>query len=322
MKIHTILVTKLIPELHKFLAAKEDAALVVRTPVALAICKLLQRMPHETLQTNLPKLVLTLCNILKSRQQSARDTAREILVKMLISLGVGYLGYIVKALYGVLTKGYQLHVLGYAIHSLLVGIKPTIETHSTELDSSVYLLVQIFVSDIFGEVGAEREVQELNGKMREIKKTMSFDSFEIVSSIMSMSSTMTLLNPLKELMLESSNPRVTQKIDTVLKRVAAGLNVNKSVEIKDLMVFIHDLVNENLELSRVKDGSKAKTPKGQHRMLESNFSVQMKRPSQSHEPLKHFQANAHRFVEFGYSLLLTAFKRATLDVADPSHLGN
>jgi U3 small nucleolar RNA-associated protein 20 len=318
LKIHSILVNKLIPELHKFLAKKEDESLVVRTPVALAITKLLQRMPLETLQTNLPKLVLTLCNILKSRQQSARDAAREVLVKMLIGLGVGYLGYFVKELYGVLTKGYQLHVLGYAIHSLLVGIAPTIDGQSKEMDGSVYLLVQIFVNDIFGEVGAEREVQELNGKMREIKKTMSFDSFELVASVMGMEKTMMLLNPLKELMLETSDPRVTQKIDTVLRRVAAGLNVNKSVEIRDLMVFIHALVNENLELSKLKEVTQKKG-KG-HRMLESNFCVTMKRPDATHQPLKHFQANAHRFVEFGYSLLLTSLKRGTLDVKDTAHL--
>jgi hypothetical protein len=214
MKIHSILVTKLIPELHKFLAKKEDESLVVRTPVALAITKLLQRMPHETLQTNLPKLVLTLCNILKSRQQSARNTYWSRCWRVL-ELNTS----------GTLSRGFMWFLL--------------------RVISSVFL------------------------DMRFIRCLSVFqDSWIHVFHVF-----------------------------------------------QDLMVFIHVLVNEYLDLSKVKDGVSCKGSKG-HSMLESNFSIQMKRPDQAHRPLKHFQANAHRFVEFGYSLLLTAYKRSTLDVND------
>lgn len=317
-KIQHIVESKIIPQLYLVLSKQDEDSLVVRTPVALAITELLRKMPKDVLLVNLPKLVLTMCNILKSRQQSARDAAREILVKILAVLGPEYFPLLVRNLKGVLTKGYQLHVLGYVIHSLLVDFVPSIVSPSKELDQCLPMLVEIFVADIFGQVGAERDAQELNGKMREIKKTMSFDSLELVSKSISMSSTMTLLNPLKEVMLETENPSVTQKLDLILKRIANGLNANNSVNIKDLMVFIYDLVTENLTLSKMSTDANASNTM-RDLSLARNFTVQMKRPSHL-KPLKHFQANAHRFVEFGYSLLLTAAKRGTLDINNSEHI--
>ncbi|KAJ3212818.1 U3 snoRNP protein, partial [Clydaea vesicula] len=313
-KIHSILCEKIIPDLHKLLAKKEDENLVVRVPVAIAITNLLKQLPSDTLQLLLPKLIFTLCNILKSRQQSARDTTREIVVKVALILGMSYIPFIIKELFNVLTKGYQLHVLGYTIHSLLVGIAPTIIGSSPELDSSSELLVKIFVADIFGEIGDEKEADELRGKMREIKKTKSYDSFELLSKMISMSTVTSLLLPLKEIMLETNNMKITRKVDEVLKRISQGLSSNSSVVVKDLMVFVHDLITENLSLAKVNDGSKVEKTN-----LEKNYEIKLKRPDVM-EPLKYFQGNAFRFIEFGFTLLLSALRRELVDVRNDEHL--
>lgn len=313
-KIHDTIVEKIIPTLHKLLAKKEEEALEVRVPVALAITKLLKQLPAHSLHMQLPKLVLTLCNILKSRQQSARDTTRKIIVQISIELGMAYVPYIVKELKGALLKGYQLHVLGYTIHSLLIGIIPTLSSNSPELEYCSDLLASIFVSDIFGEVGQEREVAELRGKMTEIRKTKSFDSFELLSSVVAIPAIKTMLLPLKELMIETNNTKVTTKIDEILKRMTIGLNSNSYTNPVDLMVFIHGLVTESLSLSKLEESFTKKPTQA-----EKNFKVQMKRQDLE-QPLKYFEGNAFRFINFGFSLMHTALKRSKLDLSKPEHL--
>lgn len=59
------------------------------------------------------------CQNMRNRLESVREVTREALRGMLSQLGVNYLRYVIKALEGVLTKGFELHVLGHAIHDLL-----------------------------------------------------------------------------------------------------------------------------------------------------------------------------------------------------------
>ncbi|RKO94831.1 hypothetical protein BDK51DRAFT_29883, partial [Blyttiomyces helicus] len=133
-RIHQAVVHKLLPELQTYLAKKDDEdSIPVRIPIALAIAKLLQRMPIESMELQLPKLLTTLCNLLRSRTQDARDSTRDTLVKISLLLGARFMPFIVKELEGALTRGYQLHVLGYTLHSLLAAVVPTVA--SGDLDS-------------------------------------------------------------------------------------------------------------------------------------------------------------------------------------------
>jgi hypothetical protein len=56
---------------------------------------------------------------MRSRLESVRETTREALRGMLSQLGVRFLGYVVRSLQVVLTKGFELHVLGHAVHDFL-----------------------------------------------------------------------------------------------------------------------------------------------------------------------------------------------------------
>jgi len=68
-KIHDTVVNRLIPELYNYLTQKDELNVIVRTPVALAIVKLLKNLPTESMNEQLPKLLLNLCQILKSRNK-------------------------------------------------------------------------------------------------------------------------------------------------------------------------------------------------------------------------------------------------------------
>ncbi|KAJ3146988.1 U3 snoRNP protein [Geranomyces michiganensis] len=311
-RVHAVVIGKLLPTLQSYVEKVDDNTLSVRIPLALAIAKLLQKLPAVSMQVPLAKLITTMCNFLRSRGQDARDRTRETLVKISVLLGPAYLPFILKEMEGALTRGYQLHVLGFTVHSILMNIVPSL--NPGDLDACVDQVVKICVADIFGEAGAEREVLELQGKMREIKTTKSFDSLELVSKAISFRLTARMLLPLKELMLETSSAAVTRKIEDIFRRLASGLNTNASMKDRELMVFVYELITENLPLSQASAPEKKKKSNA-----EKNFMVQLKRNG-AIEPMRYFQANAHMFIDFGLSLLVTALRSEKISLRNSEHL--
>ena len=92
---------------------------ILRVPIALAMVKLLQQLPHGALERYLPGILLRICNFLKSRSPDVRNTARETLVKIQSTLGPRFFPYILSELRGSLRRGYQRHVLCYTVFMLL-----------------------------------------------------------------------------------------------------------------------------------------------------------------------------------------------------------
>ncbi|KAJ3345123.1 U3 snoRNP protein, partial [Kappamyces sp. JEL0680] len=219
-RIHAVVTSKLIPSLQAMLAVKNDETLSVRTPLAIAITKLLKQLSKKALESHLPKLLITLCNFLSSHLQSSRDSARATLVTISTMIGAEYLSYILSSLKTALTRGYQLHVLGYTLHAIMVANTETYACGS--IDSCVRTIVEIAMHDIFGETGKEREVQELKGKMREIKTTKSYETLECLSRIMSFGCLPIVLLPLKEQMLETNDVKIVKQIEEVFRRLALG----------------------------------------------------------------------------------------------------
>jgi U3 small nucleolar RNA-associated protein 20 len=66
---------------------------------------------------------MKLCTFLKSRLESIRRVTRETLQKIMLTLGPKYLGILLHEMSAMLTKGYQVHVLIYTIHAVLVSLK-------------------------------------------------------------------------------------------------------------------------------------------------------------------------------------------------------
>ncbi|KAJ3146142.1 U3 snoRNP protein [Geranomyces variabilis] len=311
-RVHAVVINKLLPTLQTYVEKVDDNTLPVRIPLALAIAKLLQRLPAVSMKVPLAKLITTMCNFLRSRGQDARDCTRDTLVKISVLLGPAFFPFILKELEGALTRGYQLHVLGFTVHSILMNLVPALKPG--DLDPCVDQVVKVCVADIFGEAGAEREVLELRGKMREIKTTKSFDSLELVSKAITFHQTSRMLLPLKEIMLETSSAAVTRKIEDIFRRLALGLNTNASMEERELMVLVYELITENLPLSQATAPVTKKKSNA-----EKNFTIQLKRNG-AVEPLRYFQANAHMFIDFGLSLLVTALRSEKISLRNPEHL--
>jgi U3 small nucleolar RNA-associated protein 20 len=187
----------------------------LRVPVAVAITKLLKRLPKESMDAQLPKLLTTMCQFLRNRLQDIRDTTRDALVKIACELGPIYFSFIIKELQGALLRGYQLHVLGYSVHLLLVNVCTIFPVGG--LDSSLGMLSKILIDDIFGELSQEREAEEMNGKLKEMKNTKSFDSYELISKVVNLDKLNVLLMPLKELMMETNNSKTCVSLFVMYK---------------------------------------------------------------------------------------------------------
>lgn len=66
---------------------------------------------------------MKLCTFLKSPLESVRRAAREILQKIMLTLGPEYLGLLLGEISPLMSRGYQVHVLVYTVHSVLVTLK-------------------------------------------------------------------------------------------------------------------------------------------------------------------------------------------------------
>lgn len=311
-KIHDVLVSKVLPDLNNLLNFnKSRGSVLVRVPLALGIAKLLCHLPEKSKRVNLPGLLTSVCHIIRSRAQDVRDTTRETLIKISAFLGPSYFNYIVKELRAALQKGYELHVLGFTVNSLILDMMPRLNVG--DLDYCLKDLVDVLVSDIFGAAGQEKDADEMTGKTKEAKSRRSPASFELISKIVHFKNVGQLLVPLKDIMSNTESSRTLRKVEDLLRRIAIGLVNNPEFESLELLDFAYGLISENNQ--DFKAQPKVKVEKTQK---ELNFEVQMKRVMV--EPVDYYRANAYRFVFFGLSLLSSALKKTKFDLKDEEYV--
>ncbi|KAI8977543.1 armadillo-type protein [Mycotypha africana] len=305
-KVHDTLIEKVLPELNNLLNNnKSRGSVIVRIPLALGIAKLLCHLPEKSKRVNLPGLLTSVCHIIRSRAQDVRDTTRDTLIKISAFLGPSYFEFILKELRAALQKGYELHVLGYTVNSLLLDMFPRLQTG--DLDYCLEQLVDILCNDIFGAAGKEKDADEMTGKTKEAKSRRSPASFEMVAKVIHFKNVGLLLIPLKEIMSNTESSRTLRKVEDLLRRISIGLVNNPEFESLELLDFAYNLITENNEEFKVQPKQKQKKTQ-----KELNFEVQIKRPTS--EPVDYYRVNAYRFVYFGLSLLTSAVKKTKFDL--------
>ncbi|CAG8668326.1 8263_t:CDS:2, partial [Acaulospora morrowiae] len=304
-RIHDTVVRHLLPELKQYLTQNNKENVSVRVPVALAITKLLKALPEESLRFNLPGMLTTICQVLRSRSQEIRETTRDTLIKISNLLGPLYFSFIVKELQGALTQGYQLHILGYTLNSLLTNLVPTLQVG--EIDYCLRMIIDIMINDIFGEVGEEKETEEITGKMKEMKVNKSIGSFQLLAKIIKFKNIGLLLMPLKEIMRETQSAKVLQKVDEILQKISIGLDENPHFQAREMITFCNGLITQNLDISKPTPKNKVNKTN-----MEMNYTVQLKRNTADHTD--YFETNSYLFVQFGLTIFLTALKHEKFDL--------
>lgn len=115
---------------------------------------------------------------MKSRLESVRRTTREILQKIMVTLGPEYLHHLLKEMNALLTRGYQVHVLSFTIHAVLVSLKPFLKP--AHMASNLSAILSVCKIDLFGPSAEEKEIAGIVKNVSEAKSTKSFDIFHIL----------------------------------------------------------------------------------------------------------------------------------------------
>ncbi|KAJ5585502.1 uncharacterized protein N7459_005302 [Penicillium hispanicum] len=239
------LTTNFIPFLTDFIHHKQATEMSLRLPAAVTTIKLLKILPEQDMAIRLPPVLLDVCSILKSKAQDSRDTARKTLNDIALLLGPTYFGYILKELRNTLLRGYQLHVLSFTVHSMLVVT--TDQFNQGDLDYCLAELVAVVMDDIFGTVGQEKEAEDYVSKMKEVKSSKSFDSMELLAKNATIHHLSSLVHPLSALLREKLNSNIVRKIDELMRRIGIGLLRNPGAESRELLVFCYEVVKESYQ---------------------------------------------------------------------------
>lgn len=235
-----------------------------RIPIAIGIVTVAKHLPDTTREPQITRLLTILSQKLRSKSQETRDLTRDALNRIAVSLGPSYLPLLLQELRAALLRGPQLHVLAYVVHSLLVYI--TAGDHAAAfgvLDNCVNDISYVSAEVIFGESGKNVQSEDFKTRMREVRSSASkgLDSFAIVAKFITPPKISSLLAPLKAIMQETASLKVMSQVEEVLRRIAGGLNSNKHLIPRELLVLCNTLITQNARFLKQTTPRRKKTIK-------------------------------------------------------------
>ncbi|XP_039130786.1 LOW QUALITY PROTEIN: small subunit processome component 20 homolog [Dioscorea cayenensis subsp. rotundata] len=278
-----------LPKIQKLLTSDSEK---VNVNISLAVLKLLKLLPVDTMDSQLPSVIHRISNFLKNRLESIRDEARHALTACLKELGMEYLQFIVKVLQATLKRGYELHVLGYTLNFILSNTL-TVPVAGT-LDYCLEELLCIVENDVLGDVAEEKEVDKIASKMKETRKSRSFDTLKLIGQrITFRTHALKLLLPLSKYLEKHIKPKTKAKLEMMLQHVASGIECNPSVQLEELFIFVYGLIEDNIheDDSKVDKASVVKS-------------------------FNHGLAKSHLFIVFALGLLHNRLNNMKLDKKD------
>ncbi|KAK0392685.1 hypothetical protein NLU13_2180 [Sarocladium strictum] len=241
-KLNTDIAEMFLPPLMKHLHEKDESEVSYRVPVGVVIVNLMRILPEEQMSQRLAGVLTDICHILRSKSVESRDLARDTLVKISVILGPTYFGFLLKELRSSLTRGYQLHVLSYTMHSIMLATLPQVGPGG--LDYCLPNMVMIIMDDIFGVVGQEKDAEGYTTQTKEIKSSKSQDSMELAAKTASINRLVDLIRPLQALLMQKVDLKMVRKIEILLDRITAGLVQNPAAESRDTLVFCYEIIKE------------------------------------------------------------------------------
>ncbi|XP_030763250.1 small subunit processome component 20 homolog [Sitophilus oryzae] len=324
--------TILLPQLHRSLAEltqydhshkvnrkktsieKEEEDLA-RVPISLAVVKLLQRLPKEILELNLPRVFLKLCTFLKSRLESVRKIARETLQKIMGTLGTKYLRMLIAEMAPLFNRGFQVHVLVFTVHGVLRSLKDAYEPH--DIDEVLLTVVNLCTADLFGVLSEEKEIVKITVKVAEAKASKSYDTLQILAQYMTEKCLMDLVLPLKQIIEVNHSHKIIHKVQEALRYIVLGLIENKFISNESLLKFAYGLSAQKiLELLPTKTPSKGDSKTKQVIEKEDCFIIPKipgNRTMYRELNVKmSSNTNSYILVEFGLRLCLMLLKKERL----------
>jgi U3 small nucleolar RNA-associated protein 20 len=292
---------ELFPPILKILVVRDDETVVARTPLAEALSCLLVCISEDKIESELPGVLISTCQVMRSRSEELRDAVRKTLSKIAKLLGPKYLVFILKELKTALSRGSQIHVLSFTVHYLLAVIEDSL--NHGDLDDSVELIVEIIMEDIFGAAGQEKDAEGYHSKMKEVKFKKSFDSGEIVASNVSLASFSYFIDPIKLLLQEHLSLKTQNKLDELLRRYSLGLNHNDQGGSKEILNLCYEVNSQASKYLEERSTKNKKLPNAS----QEHFLVNLN--SKTNKTETNSLLYIHTLQKFSMELLRTALSR-------------
>ena len=233
------LTAKRLPTLMKYLREKEANEIRSRASIAISAIKLIMTLPEQEIMSLLPSVLSDLARMLKSREQDSRDLARKALAEAVGVLGPTYFSSILKELQSALSKGYQLHILGFTLHSLLLTAVDCFNIGT--LDYCISQIMQSICDDIFGQTGKDKDSEGYTNKIKEVKVQKSFDSVELMTRLIRPHTFMEILAPIQKLLCGKVDTSSLIKLEEVLRRLCLGIAYNGTYHDQSTLVLCYEL---------------------------------------------------------------------------------
>lgn len=320
-EIYRMLSKRVIPELRSQLVHKD----VVRAPVAHALVKVLKLLPRPILHAQLPRMLQLVANLLKLRMQHQRDDARVVFVSMMKELGPEFLIFALEVLRAALPdRGFTAHVMGYTTHAMLEGLVPAARNDPGPIDECLPQLLSILESDLFGDIADAKEVDAFASSYKEAKKCKAYETYQLLSSVVTFSTHITeLLSLVCQHLHEASKPKIRTKLTLLLQHASRGALTNVTAKPKDFCEFVYAVVNagiaaEEAARDKAKAASGAATDSATSPLLMSsgggkgNSSADLATQSALHQ---------HLLVEFALTMLQSGLKKGVIPLRGSSDGG-
>lgn len=254
--IQIYITNEVLPQLMKIISKRDDETIVLRIPISEAQVSLIMCLDAEVTTNELPGVLTSVCQVMRSRSEELRDAVRKNLSKMAQILGSAYFKFILLELKTALKRGSQIHVLSFTIHHLLVTMSGLLT--NGDLNECAELLVDVIMEDLFGAAGQEKDAEGYTSKMKEVKHNKSYDTAEILASKISLSSFSHLISPIKMLLMEKIQSKTQNKLEELLRRYALGLHHNEESSSREILVLCYQLHEQSRELLAASQRSKPK----------------------------------------------------------------
>ncbi|XP_014095397.2 small subunit processome component 20 homolog [Bactrocera oleae] len=307
---------------RKRFSAEREEEEILRVPIALALVKLMQKLPKELMEASLPGVFMKVCTFLRSPLKSVRMLTRDILKKIMRALGASYLSLLMDHLQSLLTRGFQVHVLAVTVHGVLDALREKLQP--SDIENCLHNLLDVALNDIFGEITAEKENEKIAAHTPEAKPSAkSYLVLHIVARNIQDNCLLDLLMPFKEHLTRSHSRKVTLKIQDCFAKIVSGLVENAHISRESLLIFIYGTVSESIIDLLPGTQKRALSEQEKERMRRARpdcFIIQPAPRTRSGAVNKRVQsnaqANAHILIEFGLELLQIVLKRKKLVEVD------
>jgi U3 small nucleolar RNA-associated protein 20 len=244
--IRDVVLGRVVPLLYKFITQKnsgEDEHL--HMPLSAAVLSVLKALPQDQMETELPRLVGITVFALRSRFSDVRDSTRKTVSTMMASLGPKYFSFVLSSMKTHLTRGYQLHVLGYSLFDLLEKLVPG--QPDGVLDHAIESIMEVVINELTGGVAEEKEVTAVASKMRECKVKRGYDIVELLARVSSLGAMGDVIAPLRQVAAGSRQLKIRRTVEEALRKVGTGLLSRESLDVKEILVTCHHNIKSSLQ---------------------------------------------------------------------------